>query len=320
MITTGSNRTFIEAEQYSDFILRVLPEMLLPETFYRNVSDFGMGDVLNIKTVGEATVQEVTEDTPLTYEPIETGEVQLRITDYKGDAWYVTDVMRQDGAQIDQLLSIRGEEASRALAKNMESRSYATLNDGQTANDPNVINDQPHRFVATGTNATIEIADIIKMKLAFDKANVPYGSRVVLIDPIVEATMNLKFQGVYNVDSNNEFQDILEGGFGRDHMFVMHFMGFHFMTTNLLPRVATETIDAGDGDVTVTDGVANIFMSVMSDQHKPLMYAERQAPRTEGERNKDRQRDEYVVTARWGLGIQRVDTLGVILTSSTAIS
>jgi len=316
MITTGSNTSFIEAEQYSAFILRVLPEMLLPENFWRDVSDFGSGETLHIKTIGEATVQEVTEDTPLTYEPIETGEVQMRITDYKGDAWYVTDPMRQDGAQIDQLLAIRAEESARALAKNLESRAYQTLNDAQTVDDLNLINNQAHRFVASGTNQTIEVADLNKMKLSFDKANVPYAGRVALVDPVVEATMSLKFQGTYAVDSNAEFQDILEGGFGRDHNFVMNIFGWNVITSNLLPRIASETIDS----VTVTDGVANIFMSIDSDQHKSLMYASRQPPRTEGERNKDRQRDEFVVTARWGLGVQRVDTLGVILTDEANIA
>jgi hypothetical protein len=42
-------------------------------------------------------------------------------------------------------------------------------------------------------------------------------------------------------------------------------------------------------------------------------------PKVEGERNKDMRRDEFVTTARWGFGVQRVDTLGVLLTSATAI-
>jgi hypothetical protein len=43
-------------------------------------------------------------------------------------------------------------------------------------------------------------------------------------------------------------------------------------------------------------------------------------PKTEGERNKDRARDEFVVRCRYGFGIQRVDTLGGIVTSATAIA
>jgi hypothetical protein len=80
--TTGNTQAFIEAQQYSDFILTNLHDGLLPSAFYRNVSDFGSGTVLNIKTVGSATIQEITENEDLTYNPIDTGTVQLQITDY----------------------------------------------------------------------------------------------------------------------------------------------------------------------------------------------------------------------------------------------
>ena len=51
-----------------------------------NVSDFGSGTTLHIKTVGSVTIQEAAEDTPLVYNPIESGEVSLQITNYVGDA------------------------------------------------------------------------------------------------------------------------------------------------------------------------------------------------------------------------------------------
>lgn len=44
----GNSTAFIEAEQYSAFILRNLQDGLLPGTFYRNVSDFGSGTTLHI--------------------------------------------------------------------------------------------------------------------------------------------------------------------------------------------------------------------------------------------------------------------------------
>ena len=84
MQLTSNTRAFIEAEQYSSFILLNLHDGLLPGTFYRDVKDFGSGDTLHIKTVGSVTLQEAAEDTPLTYNPIETGEITFQITEYKG--------------------------------------------------------------------------------------------------------------------------------------------------------------------------------------------------------------------------------------------
>lgn len=48
MQLTSNTRAFIESEQYSSFILLNLHDGLLPETFYRNVSDFGSGTTLHI--------------------------------------------------------------------------------------------------------------------------------------------------------------------------------------------------------------------------------------------------------------------------------
>lgn len=84
MQLTTNTQAFIEAEQYSDFILKNLHDGLLGEQFFRNVTDFGSGTTLNIKTVGTVTLQESSEDTPLEYNPIETGEITLQITEYEG--------------------------------------------------------------------------------------------------------------------------------------------------------------------------------------------------------------------------------------------
>ena len=316
--TSSSATPFIHAQQYSSFILNVLHDGMLPDNFYRNVSDFGSGTTLNIKTIGRVTIQEVEEDTPLQYSPIETGNIQLSITDFVGSAWYVTDVLKQDGEQIEALMAGQSMEAARAIQENFETRLLAVINDAQTANAANVINGHAHRKTASGTNETMELIDIIETRLALDKANVPNAGRVAIVDPVVAASMTTKFQGSYNVDANPAFQAVLQEGFTREHRFVMHLFGFDIWTSNRLPDVAS---GQGDGTTNLAaDGVANIFMCVLDDNCKPAMVAWRQQPQVEGERNKDRKRDEFVQTARWGVGIQREDTYVVILTQALAIS
>jgi hypothetical protein len=78
---TTNTAAFIEAQKYSKFILENMGDVLLPEGFYRDVSDFGSGTTLNIKTVGTVTLQDAAEDVPLVYNPIDTGVVNLTITD-----------------------------------------------------------------------------------------------------------------------------------------------------------------------------------------------------------------------------------------------
>jgi hypothetical protein len=322
MQLTTNTQAFIEAQQYSQFILNNLKDGLLPGVFYRDVSDFPSGTQLNIKVVGAATVQDVEEDKALTYNPIDTSTVTLAITDYIGDAWYVSDVLRQDGAQIEQLMAMRGMESTRAIQEDFETRFLRACGiTAQTASNANRVNGFDHRWVADAAandSYTIGLRDFIDMKLSFDKANVPQAGRIALVDPVVEATLNRLASATIGIDRNPRFQAILEEGFEREHKFMFNLFGWDIWTSNRLPRItATETITHNAvADTAPVGSVANIFMSVLDDSTKPIMGCWRQAPQVEGERNKDLARDEFVTRARFGFGRQRPETLGVVLTSA----
>lgn len=314
MQLTDNTRAFIESEQYSQFILMNLHDGLLPETFWRNVADFGSGSVLNIKTIGSVTLQEAEEDAPLIYEPIESGNITFRITEYKGDAWYVTDDLREDGAQIDQLMAARAAESTRAIQETFETDFLGTIGDyfaGTTG--PHNVNGFPHLIVSAATGNVIQLQHFLRMRLAFDKANVPAEGRVAIVDPVVETT--LAGYVTLTSDITPYAVAIIEGGLARGQRFVHKMYGWDIITSNRLP-VRTYN----DGTTTLVNGVGNIFMSVLDDQTKPVMGAWRRMPKSEGERNKDRARDEFVVRCRYGFGIQRVDTLGLVATSATNIT
>lgn len=313
MHITDNTRAFIEAEQYSKFILLNLHDGLLPESFYRNVGDFSSGEILNIKTVGSVTLQEASEDTPLVYNPIETGNITLTITDYVGDAWYVTDKLREDGDQIESLMAQRGMESTRAVQENFETRFLETANAAQTVTDPNLINGFAHRIASSiatsGSENTFDLDHLVAMRLAFKKANVPAEGNVFICDTTVEASLNRLVS--VTTDVTPWAAQIIEGGMASGMQFIMKLMGWNIITSNRLP-----TGSFGDGTTTVTNGVANIFMNVLDDQTKPIMGVWRRHPKTEGERNKDFARDEFVSRARFGFGPQRVDTLGVLITDA----
>lgn len=319
--TTANSSAFVEAEQYSNFILMNLHDGLLPETLYRNVTDFPAGTNLNIKVVGSATLQDVEEDKAISYQPIDSGTVVLNITDYVGDAWYVTDKLKQDGAQIEQLMAARAMESTRAIQENFETKFLRVAGiTGQTASNRNDINGFAHRWVAgSGTTVgVITLEDFLYMKLAFDKALMPEQGRVAIVDPIVEAALNY-LVGAQAFTNNPQFQGLVETGFGRSHRFIRNIFGWDIYVSNRLATV-TETINGGPhaSSKAVTAGKANVFMCVADDMTKPFMGAWRQMPKVDGEFNKDLQQDEYVTTARWGFGLQRPQALGVLLTSASA--
>lgn len=310
MQLTTNTRPFVESEVYSSFVLENLHDGMLPEMMYRNVTDFGSGDTLHIKTIGTVTIQEAAEDTELVYTPIETGEITFRITDYVGDAWYITDDLREDGSQIDTLIAMRAAEGTRALQETIESRYLKTAVDAMPAADPYLVNGFPHKIVSAETNGLFSLRHLIQMRLSFDKANVPAEGRVFIADPIVEATLNSLVTITHDVTPYG--QRILEEGLARGQRFVNSLYGWDIILSNRLP-----VQDADDGTTQITGAVNNIFMCVSDDQTKPLMFAWRRPPKSEGERNKDRARDEHVMRARFGFGVQRLDTLGILATSAT---
>jgi hypothetical protein len=317
--TTGNTTAFIEAEQYSDFILRNLHDGLLPTNFYRNVSDFGEGTTLNIKTIGSTTIQEITENEDLTYNPIDTGTVQLQITDYVGDAWFISDVLRQDGSQIESLHAARAQEATRAIQEHFETRFLSTMNAAQTDDAPNLVNGFSHRFLAQGTNATLSETDLIDMGLAFNKANVPMSNRIAIVDPVSAAAFSKRAQLTSNLDAASPLtQDLVKNGFQKEHNFVTDLYGWTIWTSNRLPTLAAAAGVDGTTAAPAEGGVANIFMCIADDNTTPGMVAWRQQPKVENGRDRSKKRDEFDQTARWGVGPQRVDTLGVVVTSATA--
>jgi len=311
---TSNTTAFIEAQQYSQFIVENLPDMLLPDMFTRDVSDFGAGTTLNIKTIGSVTIQDVSEGTPLTFNPISTGTVTLAITEYTGAGWAISDELRQDGAQIDQLSGNMAMEATRALAEDVETKFLKACNDAQTDGAANNVNGFAHRIVSGETNDVVTIAHFVQMKLAFDKANVPAGGRVALVDPVVEATLNDLATVTIGVDRQPAWQMVLEKGFAQDHKFVMNIMGWDIYTSNMLDK----PVSIGDGTQTIASsgGVANVFMSVLDDNTRPIMRAWRLQPTTEGWRDPEEREDKFQITSRFGFGAQRDDTLGILGTSN----
>ena len=324
---TSNTTAFIEAQQYSQFILDNLEPFLLPEMFWRDVSDFGNGSTLNIKTVGDVTIQETTEDVPLVFNPIDTGNVTLSITDYVGDAWAVSDELRRTGSQIAQLMGSRALASTRAFAQHHETRFLTVASAIQTAANVNLVNGVPHRWVAGGaaaTNRVMTLEDFAVMGLAFDEADVPAEGRVAIVPSVVGTTIGL-LTNLVNVSNNPMFKGIIETGFARNHKFVANVYGWDVWTSTRLPaKTATEAIDASAyslaNDTAEVGDKPCIFMCIADDNCKPIMHAWRERPGVEGWRDHSERKDKFQAVSEYGLGGQRTDTIGVVWVHPTSRS
>lgn len=208
------------------------------------------------------------------------------------------------------LMAQRAAESTRQIQETFESDFLKTGPLAYPNSDPYNVNGFAHKIVSAESGNKFALKHMIAMRLAFNKANVPDTGRIFICDSIVEATLN----GLVTITSDvSQFAvDVLQNGMSRGMGLKMNLYGFDVIISNRL-----HVADANDGTTSISNGVWNVFMCVLDDQTKPIMGAWRRTPKTEGERNKDYARDEFVTRCRYGFGVQRMDTLGVLITSAT---
>lgn len=313
----------IRALVHSQLMLEVLQDSFLPDGLFRNVNDFGDGTQLQIPTIGEMTLFDLEEGQPTPTSAIDTGTIVLNITEHVGVAGTISDELKEDGYKAAAVESAIVPQSLRSIKERFETDMLATAvstsNGMVTLGDPNAINGFDHRWIANGTNNTITLNDFIHAKLAFDKANVPDEGRIMIVDPLVEASLN-SLQNLVNVSNNPMFEGMVTTGFARNRKFVRNIFGFDVWVSNRLPRIASESITSGSapGAASISNGVNNIFMSVAGDEVTPFMGAMRRMPRVEGYRNISERRDEFHTSSRWGFGLQRAESLISVITSDSA--
>lgn len=318
---TGNTGQFINDHVYSKMILQHLDDMLLPMSWSRNVSDFDKGSILHIKTLGSVTLQEVAENQSISYTPIDTGEITMQISDYVGDGWYITDELKEEGTQVESLMAARARQSSMALSRFYETRWLEAAERAQCKNDANAVNQIPRRYICCGCDPEQLLNMFATMQYAFDQADVPMTGRVAIVDPSMALALNSLFTTPASLAQNFELRGHIPRGFVEEHKFMGNLFGWNIWTSTRLPKIDHEHIDYtpfGGASKEITNGVANLFMCLASDETKPIMHAWRKRAALQSNRNWHLRRTEYQTYARFGLGAQRVDTLGVIITDGCA--
>lgn len=308
------NEHLVRTELWSSELKDILQEQLMGTKYVRMLNGFPDGNQFTIPSIGELPMREVAENTPVTYDSMDTGEFTFSIDRYVEAATFITDKAKQDSFYAQQLIGMFPSKMRRALDENLEGSVFSLANT-QTLNATNEINGADHRFVASGsTNTVLSLDDFAKAKYALDKAQAG-GTRVAIIDPSQEYVFN-NLVGAQAFTNNPAFGGIVNGGFVNEvtgMRFIRSIFGFDVYVSNFL---STPTDSAIDGVNVPASPVTNIFMSVGGDL-TPFVGAYRQMPRVEYERNKDLRRDEYVMNARFGLKLYRPECLVSVISKST---
>lgn len=310
--TSTSPDYLVRSEIWSTQLKDVLQDELQATKYVDWLNGFPDGDTFTIPSIGQAQVRDYEEDTAVKYDAMDTGEFQFSITEYLSSATYITNKQKQDSFYMNKLTASFVPKQHRAIMERMEA-DILGLSASQTASATNSINGAAHRFVGSGANEAIALADFARALHSLKKANVPQTNLVAIVDPSVEYTLNT-LSNLVNVSNNPRWEGIVSSGIATGMKFIKNVYGFDVYTSNYLAD-ANETISG----LTTAAGKANMFFSAAPDV-LPFVGAWRQMPKVDSEYNKDYQREEHVTTARYGVKLYRPENLVCVLTDTDIVA
>ena len=316
---SSNEANIVRQELYDTSLIKSLDDWLVGMPLFDDkTSIFGDGDTLNLTKTGDRATSDYSEDSAITFDNMQTSRVALSSTEYKQDAWYITDKLKQDGHQADSFWAENVRKSAIANERQMEKDILIVANSQPLgAGNLNLINGAAHRFAGKGTGGALSVEDLGAMKLAFDKALVPVQNRLLIISPEMEFELNklLNITEVSNGSTFNfNFDGLVQTGFGDRLNVIRNIFGFNIIVSHNLPDVS-ETITQYDGtNSAAIVGKGCIAMSMASADDMPFMGVIRQQPQSEFFRNTHYKRDEWSSTCRYGFGLKRAETLGVIVT------
>ncbi len=311
--TTANSGHLIRSQIWSSQLKEVFQDDLNALKYVDWLSGFPDGDQFNIASLGQAQINDYAEGQAIKYSAFDTGQFTFTITEYKSSATWITKKMLQDAFLASQVQGQFVPKMRRALDVVMETDILALGPNAQTASNTNTINGAHHRYVGGGASETIELDDFARAKYALQKANVPMNNLVAIVDPTTAHTLNA-LAANSNITNNQRWDGIVRTGITSGMHFINNIHGFDVYVSNYLKQGIAETVNG----LTTANGVANLFFS--ADQTAlPFVGAIRQAPQVESEYNKDMQREEYVMTTRYGLKLYRPENMVVVLTDTDQV-
>ena len=316
MAMTTANTTFLQRTNvYSAELKEILRDEMMAQRYVRMLDGFPDGNNFKIPSIGQAQVDDYSEDNAVTYRPLDTGEFTFTVDQYLSSASYMTKKAEQDTFYANEMMSRFVPEQERAIMEHFEKTTMAAPEAGVAANSDEALDGIAHR-IAGGNAGKIELEDFAFARYVLKKANVPDQNMVAIVDPSVEFTINT-LSNVANVSNNPRFEGLVRDGIATGMRFVANVYGFDVYCSNYLADVDDSALKERDDSTTKnfssTNGKANLFFSAAQTVN-PFIGAWRQMPEVDYDYNKDFQRHEFVTTARYGVKLYRPENMVVVAT------
>tara|TARA_R110002020_G_scaffold12032_3_gene44669 strand:+ start:1400 stop:2359 length:960 start_codon:yes stop_codon:yes gene_type:complete len=307
-MTTGNTDLLTRGEVWSGELKEILRDEMMAQRYVRMLEGFPDGDTFYIPSIGQAQVDDYSEDTEVAYRPLDTGQFTFSVDKYLSSATYITKKAEQDAFYSQQLISSFVPEQERAIMAHFETTTLAAADAGVSANSNESLDGVEHRWAAAA--GTIALADFARARHALKRASVPDQALIAIVDPSVEYTINT-LTNLVNVSNNPRFEGIVADGIATGMTFVKNIYGFDVYCSNYLADVTDSALpDRSNSNVDFSsdNGKANLFFSA-APSVTPFVGAWRQMPEVDYEYNKDLQRHEYVTTSRYGVKLYRPENM-----------
>jgi hypothetical protein len=319
--TTGNMDLLTRSELWSSELKEILRDEMMATSYVDTLSNFPDGNQFTIPSMGQAQVDDYVEDQDIKYRPFDTGEFTFTIDQYLSSGSSMTKKVEQDSFYADKMMARFVPEQERAIMAHFENTTLAAPEVGVAANSAESLDGIAHRYAAAGTGAVLEVEDFAFAAYALKKAKVPDVNRIAIVDPSVEFTMNTQ-ANLANISNNARWEGIVDSGIATGMKFIRNIYGFDVYTSNYLKDNTDSALNQRDGstgvDFSSVNGKVNLFFSAASEV-LPFVGAWRQMPTVDYEWNKDKQRHEFLTTARYGVKLYWPENM-VRIASKTNVS
>ena len=314
---TTATSFLTRSDVWGQELKELLRDEMQAQRYVRLLEGFPDGDTFHIPTIGATTVRDYVEDNAVTYDPLATADFTFTVDKYLASSTYITKKAEQDLFYANELMSRFVPEQERAILEHFESTTFAAPEVGVVGNSAEAIDGIAHR-IAGGASGHIELEDFAFARYALKKSNVPDQAMVAIVDPSVEFKLNT-LSNLVNVSNNPKFEGIVSAGIATGMRFVANVYGFDVYTSNYLADADDSALLERDGSTadnfSTNNGKVNLFFSANAVAN-PFVGAWRQMPEVDYEYNKDKQRHEYVTTARYGVKLYRPEGIVRVITKT----
>jgi hypothetical protein len=310
-------------EVFTAQIKEAFEDQVFAQGWVRMINDFGDGDNYKISSIGELTIDQMTESQALPERRPDTGQFVFNINEFVGVKVPFTDKFLEDDFLAPAAVAMLPRKMKRAFDEYFETQ-VLKLHRVQTNDDPNSINGAQHRFTANGASRVPTVQDFAYARYGMQKAKAPLQNLICVVDPSFEFNTNIT-ANISDISFNPRWEGIIESGIGGDDgvRFIRNIYGWDIYVSDYLDTVATAESSLTDYQGNTTASVVgdkfNLFMCLADEDAKPFIGAWRRSPMIRSWRDEDVETEYHQLSSRFGLNLYRPESL-ITMVSSTTLS